>query len=188
MSTTLLSPPPIWTRRIANELWSGAVTPLTYSLLAEPMAEHMVRRPLRTAGLERLAELPVLRHHASHVYVNATLLAETIRLLPSGLQSEGLLALLPDAAREAAGAGASWLRGTRPGRRDRASGPSETSRAGPPGSAPRPSSASASRSAAAFKIGGRSAPNQGALGAPRRTSCGRSWCTCPSASGATSTW
>jgi pyruvate,water dikinase len=43
--------------------------------------------------------------------VNATLLAETIRLLPSGLQSEGLLTLLPDAAREAAGAGASWLRG-----------------------------------------------------------------------------
>jgi len=96
---------------VANELWSGPVTPLTYSLLAEPMAEHMVRRPLRTAGLEHLAELPVLRHHASHVYVNATLLTETIRLLPTGLRSEGLLALLPDAARADLGTGASWVGG-----------------------------------------------------------------------------
>src|SRR5436853_3176256 len=75
------------------------------------MAEHMVRRPLRTTGLDRLADLPVLRHHASHVYVNAVLLAETIRLLPAGLRSEGLLGLLPDAARAEIGAGASWLGG-----------------------------------------------------------------------------
>ncbi len=87
------------------------MTPLTYSLLAEAMAEHMVRRPLRTAGLDDLAELPVLRHHASHVYVNATLLAATIRLLPGGLQSEGLLALVPDVARAGIGAGASWVAG-----------------------------------------------------------------------------
>jgi rifampicin phosphotransferase len=112
VSTTFLTDPPIWTRRIANELWSGAVTPLTYSLLAEPMAEHMVRRPLRTAGLDGLAELPVLRHHASHVYVNARLLAATIRLLPGGLQTEGLLALLPETARATIGPGASWLSGT----------------------------------------------------------------------------
>jgi len=110
VSTTFLISTPIWTRRIANELWSGPVTPLTYSLLAEPMAEHMVRRPLRAAGLERLGELPVLRHHASHVYVNAVLLAEAIRLLPSGLQSAGLLALLPDAARAGSG-GSSWIAG-----------------------------------------------------------------------------
>ncbi len=111
MSTTFSTPPPIWTRRLADELWSGSVTPLTYSLLAEPMADHMVRRPLKTAGLDPLAELPVFRHHASHVYVNATLLAEAIRLLPTGLQSEGLLRLLPNAARARVGGWASWLGG-----------------------------------------------------------------------------
>src|SRR5215468_7914785 len=94
---------PIWTRRIANELWSGPVTPLTYSLLAEPMAEHMVRRPLRVAGLADLAALPLLRRHASHVYVNASLLAEVIQLLPAGLRSAGLLDLLPGPARDAIG-------------------------------------------------------------------------------------
>jgi pyruvate,water dikinase len=111
VSTTFFSSTPIWTRRIADELWSGPVTPLTFSLLAEPMAEHMVRRPLRTAGLAELAELPVLRQHASHVYVNAVLLAATIRLLPPGLRSEGLLALVPEPARARIGDGPSWIGG-----------------------------------------------------------------------------
>jgi len=111
VSTTFLPSRPIWTRRIANELWSGPVTPLTYSLLAEPMAEHLVRRPLRVAGLDALAGLPALRCHASHVYVNATLIAQAIRLLPGGLLSDGLLDLLPAAARAEIGAGSSWLTG-----------------------------------------------------------------------------
>ncbi len=111
MSSHFLRSTPIWTRRIADELWSGPVTPLTYSLLAEPMAEHMVRRPLRVAGLGELADLPVLRHQASHVYVNAALLTEVIGLLPGGLRSEGLLALLPASARGRIGDGASWLGG-----------------------------------------------------------------------------
>jgi pyruvate,water dikinase len=96
---------------MADELWSGPVTPLTFSLLAEPMAEHIVRRPLRIAGLEQLADRPVLLHHASHVYVNAALLAETIELLPAGLRSEGLLSLVPEPAQSGLGEGASWLGG-----------------------------------------------------------------------------
>lgn len=87
------------------------MTPLTYSLLAEPMADHMVRRPLRTAGLDGLAALPVFRQHASHVYVNATLLSEVVRRLPTALRSEGLLGFLPASARASLGAGASWLGG-----------------------------------------------------------------------------
>ncbi len=87
------------------------MTPLTYSLLAEPMAEHMVRRPLRTAGLDDLADLPVFRQHASHVYVNATLLSEVVRRLPSALRSEGLLGFLPASARAGLGPGTSWLGG-----------------------------------------------------------------------------
>jgi len=111
VSTSFLTSTPIWTRRIANELWSGPVTPLTYALLAEPMAEHMVRRPLRTAGLAGLAELPVFRRHASHVYVNAALLSEVVRRLPAALRSEGLLGFLPPTARAGLGPGASWLTG-----------------------------------------------------------------------------
>jgi pyruvate,water dikinase len=91
---------PIWTRRIADEFWSGPVTPLTYSLLAETMAEHMVRRVLRQAGLARLGEEPVLRRSLSHVYVNGALLAEVVSLLPPVLRSDGLLHLLPPEVRE----------------------------------------------------------------------------------------
>jgi len=89
----------IWSRRLADEFWSGPVTPLTYSLLAPPMVERMVARPLATAGLDELGRLPVFRLHASHVYVNAALLAEVIGRLPGLVRSAGLMALLPPAAR-----------------------------------------------------------------------------------------
>ena len=111
MSTPIRDPSPIWTRRIADEFWSGSVTPLTYSLLGEAMAEHLVRRPLRSAGLRELAELPILHRHACHVYVNAGLLASVIELLPAALRTDGLLDLLPAEARSRVGAGSSWIGG-----------------------------------------------------------------------------
>jgi phosphohistidine swiveling domain-containing protein len=87
----------VWSRRLADELWSGVVTPLTYGLLADVMAEHMVRRRLARAGLDRLADWPVLRLESGHVYVNASLVAEVMMELPSAFVSEGLLSLLPQA-------------------------------------------------------------------------------------------
>jgi pyruvate,water dikinase len=91
----------VWTRRIADEFWSGPVTPLSYSLFGETMAEHMVRRTLRQAGIEALANSPVLRLHASHVYVNGTLLVAVVNLLPPVLRTEGLIQLLPAPLRAA---------------------------------------------------------------------------------------
>jgi len=64
------------------------------------MAEHMVRRVLRQAGLGDLASEPVLRRSLSHVYVNGALLAEVVSLLPPVLRSDGLLHLLPPEIRE----------------------------------------------------------------------------------------
>lgn len=89
----------VWSRRLADEFWSGPVTPLTFSLLAPAMVEQMASRALRVAGLDHLAGRPVFRLHASHVYVNAGLLGDIVDLLPGLVQSEGLLALLPPAAR-----------------------------------------------------------------------------------------
>jgi pyruvate,water dikinase len=108
-----MSSPPLWTRRIADEFWSGPVTPLTFSLLAETMAEHMVRRPLHLAGLGALAELPVLRRHASHVYVNVALLTEVIERLPAAFRSGGLLDLLPAPARAGLGTTSAFVAGPR---------------------------------------------------------------------------
>jgi len=89
----------VWSRRLADEFWSGPVTPLTFSLLAPAMVEQMASRALRVAGLDDLAHRPVFRLHASHVYVNAALLGDVVDLLPGLVQSDGLLALLPPAAR-----------------------------------------------------------------------------------------
>lgn len=85
----------IWSRRIADELWSGIVTPLTFTTLAEPMAEHMVRRRLGNAGLGRLAAEPVFRLSHGRVYVNASLVAEVMMEIPAPFLSDGLLELLP---------------------------------------------------------------------------------------------
>src|SRR6266481_3935420 len=87
--------PAVWTRRIADEFWSGPVTPLTFAVLGETMAEHMVRRTLRQAGLSALGDLPVLSLHASHVYVNGCVLVAVVNLLPPVLRTEGLIQLLP---------------------------------------------------------------------------------------------
>ena len=85
----------IWSRRIADELWSGVVTPLTFTMLADVMAEHTVRRRLGNAGLQGLASEPVFRLSGGHVYVNAALVAEVMGEVPAVFLSEGLLELLP---------------------------------------------------------------------------------------------
>ena len=90
----------IWSRRIADELWSGVVTPLTFTMLADVMAEHMVRRRLGNAGLQRLASEPVFRLSRGHVYVNAALVAEVMGEVPAVFLSEGLLELLPTELRD----------------------------------------------------------------------------------------
>lgn len=90
----------MWSRRIADELWSGAVTPLSFTMLAEPMAEHLVHRHLENAGLATLAREPVFRLSRAHVYVNATLVAAVMAEIPSLFLSEGLLELLPASLRE----------------------------------------------------------------------------------------
>ncbi|MBM4243319.1 MAG: hypothetical protein FJ148_05815 [Deltaproteobacteria bacterium] len=89
----------VWSRRIADELWSGVVTPLSFSMLAEPMAEHMVRRRLESAGLFGLAREPVFRLAGAHVYVNASLIADVMAEIPSVFLSDGLLELLPASLR-----------------------------------------------------------------------------------------
>jgi pyruvate,water dikinase len=85
----------VWSRRIADELWSGAVTPLSFTMLAGPMAEHMVRRRLENAGFASLASAPVFRLARAHVYVNASLIADVMAEIPSVFLSDGLLELLP---------------------------------------------------------------------------------------------
>ena len=89
----------VWSRRIADELWSGAVTPLSFTMLADPMAEHMVRRRLENAGLSALAQEPVFRLSRAHVYVNASLIADVMAEIPSVFLSDGLLELLPASLR-----------------------------------------------------------------------------------------
>lgn len=90
----------VWSRRIADELWSGVVTPLSFTMLADPMAEHMVRRRLENAGLIALSREPVFRRAHAHVYVNASLIAEVMAEIPGVFLSDGLLELLPGPLRE----------------------------------------------------------------------------------------
>ncbi len=85
-----------WSRRAADELWSGVVTPLTFSVLAEQMAEHMAQQRLRQAGLVEASRQPVFRLIRGHVYVNASLIHDVMLEVPSIFLSDGVLALLPE--------------------------------------------------------------------------------------------
>lgn len=88
-----------WSRRAADELWSGVVTPLTFSLLSDVMADRMVRRRLRRAGFEELSDAPVFRLIRGRVYVNAILIADVLREVPAVFLSDGVLGLIPEALR-----------------------------------------------------------------------------------------
>ncbi len=90
----------VWSRRLADELWSGPVTPLTFSLLADEIADSLARRRLAHAGLRSAAARPVFELAHGRVYVNAALIAEVMCELPSALVSEGLLSHLPEQLRE----------------------------------------------------------------------------------------
>lgn len=90
----------VWGRRLGDEFWASVVSPLTYSLLAEVMAEHMVRRPLRAAGLGRLSREPVFCRFAGRVYVNMDLAERILSLVPRPLRAPGLLELVPARSRE----------------------------------------------------------------------------------------
>lgn len=90
-----VEPRRLWSRRLADELWSGVVTPLTFSTLAGVMTEHMARRRLVAAGLGGASREPVFRLFRGHVYVNASLVADVMRELPAAVISDGLLELLP---------------------------------------------------------------------------------------------
>lgn len=90
-----------WSRRAADELWSGVVSPLTFSLLSDVMADRMVRRRLRGAGFREASEAPVFRRIRGRVYVNATLIAQVLEEVPAVFLSDGLLSLLPDELKRA---------------------------------------------------------------------------------------
>ncbi len=90
----------VWGRRLGDEFWASVVSPLSYSLLSEVMAERMVRRPLRAAGLARLSGEPVFCRFAGRVYVNMDLAERVLSLVPRPLRAPGLLELLPPRARE----------------------------------------------------------------------------------------
>ncbi len=100
----------VWSRRLADELWSGPVTPLTFDLLANVMTEHLVHRRLAVAGLPVEHDAAVLRLHQGRVYVDATCVAAVIAELPAALVTEGLLDTLPEELRkDLRGGGRSWL-------------------------------------------------------------------------------
>ncbi len=100
----------LWSRRLADELWSGPVTPLTFDLLADVMTGHLVHRRLAVAGLPVERSAAVLRLHQGRVYVDATRIAGVIAELPAALVTKGLLDTLPEELRkDLRGGGRSWF-------------------------------------------------------------------------------
>jgi pyruvate,water dikinase len=90
----------LWTRALSQEFWAGAVTPLMFSIAGGLIQERMAQKGVRIAGLTELEDEPFLKSFRGHVYLNARILEEIVRLIPSVLVTQEVLGFLPEATRE----------------------------------------------------------------------------------------
>jgi len=87
----------VWTRAFADEWWTGAVTPLFYSVRARGQTECH-RRALEVMGLPRQANTRVFKYHNAEVYWNASLeRREAAKFIPPFLRSPAALGRVPPA-------------------------------------------------------------------------------------------
>lgn len=61
----------IWTRAFADEYWTGAVTPLFYSVRAQEQTSSY-QRSAKLWGADKLAALPQFKYHKAEVYFSVT--------------------------------------------------------------------------------------------------------------------
>jgi rifampicin phosphotransferase len=61
----------IWTRAFADEYWTGAVTPLFYSVRAQEQTSSY-QRSAKLWGADKLATLPQFKYHKAEVYFSVT--------------------------------------------------------------------------------------------------------------------
>ncbi len=89
----------LWTKALSQEFWSGLVTPLMFSIAGGLIEERMARKGVRVAGLKNLENDRFLRHVGGQVYLNARILEEVVRLIPSVLVTPQVMRFLPEAVR-----------------------------------------------------------------------------------------
>ena len=83
----------VWSRSLADEFWSGSVSPLMFSVSGGLIESRMVAKGLRLARIS--TDEPFLRYHRGYVYVNTGVLGEVLRFFPSIFLTDGVLAHLP---------------------------------------------------------------------------------------------
>jgi phosphohistidine swiveling domain-containing protein len=87
----------VWTRAFADEWWTGAVTPLFYSVRAQGQTACHIQA-LSAMGLETEAGMRIFKYHNAEVYWNATLEArEAPQFIPRFLRSAAALGRVPPA-------------------------------------------------------------------------------------------
>lgn len=99
----------VWTRAFADEWWTGAVTPLFYSIRADGQTECHINA-MRNMGLHDSAEMRIFKYYNAEVYWNASVeKVEAPKFIPGFLRSPGALGRMPPAWwQEAMDAPFSW--------------------------------------------------------------------------------
>ncbi len=92
------SSPVIWSRSLADEFWSGSVTPLMFSVSGQLIEARMVDEKLEFARIPKTA--PFLRYHHGYVYANTSLLGDIFSLIPSIFRTKEVLDNLPATLRD----------------------------------------------------------------------------------------
>lgn len=91
-------PDTIWTRSLADEVWTGAIAPLFYSIRAH--CWQMGHEALcRAIGLEETAKLPLFKFHKAEAYLNCSAWRDLALAAPLASRSS-MLAHLPPTWRD----------------------------------------------------------------------------------------
>jgi pyruvate,water dikinase len=90
-------PSGVWSRAITEDLWPEPMTPLTASVVSGPLSKYYTfSKQLTKLGLTHLASAKMTTVVEGYLYLNCIPLKDVIQLIPVGMRSEEIGALIPD--------------------------------------------------------------------------------------------
>ncbi len=90
----------LWSRVLGEEFWSGAVSPMMFSIVGTAIENAMLIKPITMLGPKYLSTQRYLRLIYDHVFVNLNALEPVVLLIPEWALTDEFLKMFPTKMRE----------------------------------------------------------------------------------------